>query len=258
MPAHTHAHTHARTVHARTHVRECVHSCLAPRVDKHTHWLTHAGTHARTHARTHAHHPRMHACLQARTHVCAFVSRTMCWSGKVGVSLLHMSGRVCLCFVSARTNKRHHCHHPGWTLGLTSLSTLLKTASSSTLSLWRGAGGGSLLAGTRWLPAQGTKCPLLYRYLTHTYCSLARLPPTHPFVSAPILQLHFQVRWLPRLPPPRVLLPHTRRMDGFCNQNADQLGSLARLSFPAVYVGVVQLCSLAGLCFPVVYVGVVE
>jgi len=76
-------------------------------------------------------------------------------------------------------------------------------------------------------------------------------------------------------------------MDGFCNQNADQLGSLAGLSFPAVYVGVVectpaslspassflthtrrmdgfcnhhadQLGSLAGLSFPVVYVGVVE
>ncbi len=29
-------------------------------------------------------------------------------------------------------------------------------------------------------------------------------------------------------------------MDGFCNQNADQLGSLAGLSFPAVYVGVVE------------------
>ncbi len=78
----------------------------------------------------------------------------------------------------------------------------------------------------------------------------------------------------------------TRRMDGFCNQNADQLGSLAGLSFPAVYVDVVEcapaflppassslththrmdgLCnqndllgSLAGLSFPVVYVDVVE
>ena len=29
-------------------------------------------------------------------------------------------------------------------------------------------------------------------------------------------------------------------MDGFCNQNPDQLGSLARLSFPVVYVGVVE------------------
>jgi hypothetical protein len=57
---------------------------------------------------------------------------------------------------------------------------------------------------------QRTSCPLLYRYrLTHTCCSLARLPPTHPFVGAPILQRHFQVRWRARLPPPRVLLPHT-------------------------------------------------
>jgi hypothetical protein len=137
---------------------------------------------------------------------------------------------------------------------------------------------------------RGTACPLLYRYrLTHTYCSLARLPPTHPFVGAPILQRHFQVQWRARLPPPRVLLPHTcsqdgwflqpkrrparlprrgpslltvyvgvvecapaspppassslthaRRMDGFCNQNADQLGSLAGLSLLTVYVGVVE------------------
>ena len=35
-------------------------------------------------------------------------------------------------------------------------------------------------------------------------------------------------------------LTHTRRMDGFCIKNADQLGSLAGLSFPAVYVGVVE------------------
>ena len=89
------------------------------------------------------------------------------------------------------------------------------------------------------------------------------------------------------LPPASSSLTHTRRMDGFCNQNADQLGSLAGLSFPAVYVGVVDcapaslppassslthtrrmdgfcnqnadlLGSLAGLSFPVVYVGVVE
>ena len=42
---------------------------------------------------------------------------------------------------------------------------------------------------------------------SHTHCSLARLPPTHPFVGAPILQLHFQVQWRFRLPPPCVLLP---------------------------------------------------
>jgi hypothetical protein len=33
---------------------------------------------------------------------------------------------------------------------------------------------------------------------------------------------------------------HHRRMDGFCNQNVDQLGSLAGLSLLTVYVGVVE------------------
>ena len=89
------------------------------------------------------------------------------------------------------------------------------------------------------------------------------------------------------LSPASSSLTHTRRMDCFCNQNADQLGFLAGLSFPAVYVGVVECApaflspassslthtrrmdgfcnqnadqhgSLAGLSFPVVYVGVVE
>ena len=41
--------------------------------------------------------------------------------------------------------------------------------------------------------------------------------------------------------PPRILsLTHARRMDGFCKPNADQLASLAGLSFPAVCVGVVE------------------
>ena len=63
---------------------------------------------------------------------------------------------------------------------------------------------------------RGTACPHLFRYhLTHTYCSLARLPPTHPFVGAPILQRHFQVPWRARVPPPRVLLPHTCTQDGW-------------------------------------------
>jgi len=37
--------------------------------------------------------------------------------------------------------------------------------------------------------------------LIHAYCSLARLPPTHPFVGAPILQRHFQVARPPASPP---------------------------------------------------------
>ena len=89
------------------------------------------------------------------------------------------------------------------------------------------------------------------------------------------------------LPPASSSLTHARRMDGFCNQNADQLGSLAGLSLLTVYVGVVecapaslspesssltharrmdgfcnqnadQLGSLAGLSLLTVYVDVVE
>jgi hypothetical protein len=46
-----------------------------------------------------------------------------------------------------------------------------------------------------------------------------------------------------RLSPPRVLLPHTYKQDGwssFCNQNANQFGSLAGLSLLTVHVGVVE------------------
>jgi hypothetical protein len=51
----------------------------------------------------------------------------------------------------------------------------------------------------------------------HTHILLARSPaPYSPFrVGAPILQRHFQVRWRARLPPPRVLLPHTCTQDGW-------------------------------------------
>jgi hypothetical protein len=89
------------------------------------------------------------------------------------------------------------------------------------------------------------------------------------------------------LPPASSSLTHARRMDGFCNQNADQLGYLAGPSLLTVYVGVVecapaslspasssltharrmdgfsnqnvdQICSLAGPSLLTVYVGVVE
>jgi hypothetical protein len=45
---------------------------------------------------------------------------------------------------------------------------------------------------------------------------------------------------LASLPPASSSLTHARRMDGFCNQNADQLGYLAGLSLLTVYVGVVE------------------
>jgi hypothetical protein len=42
------------------------------------------------------------------------------------------------------------------------------------------------------------------------------------------------------LPSASSSLTHARKMDGFCNQNSDQLGSLAGLSLLTVYVGVVE------------------
>jgi hypothetical protein len=81
---------------------------------------------------------------------------------------------------------------------------------------------------------RGTACPHLYRYrLTHTYWSLARLPPTHPFVGAPILQRHFQVQWRARLPPPRVLLPHTCTQDGWFLQPKRRPPRLPRRTVPS-------------------------
>jgi len=81
---------------------------------------------------------------------------------------------------------------------------------------------------------RGTACSHLYRYrLTHTYCSLARLPPTHPFVGAPILQPHFQVPWRARLPPPRVLLPHKCTQDGWFLQPKRRQARLPRRTVPS-------------------------
>ncbi len=40
-------------------------------------------------------------------------------------------------------------------------------------------------------------------------------------------------------------LTHASRMDGFCNENADQLGSLAGPPLLTVYVGVVEYASVS-------------
>ena len=74
----------------------------------------------------------------------------------------------------------------------------------------------------------------------------AAVEPVH-FMSMPraaagsAVQRHFQVHSAPAsLPPASSSLTHARRMDVFCNHNADQLGSLAGLSLQTVYVGVVE------------------
>jgi hypothetical protein len=206
------------------------------------------------------------------------------------------------------------------------------------LPLWRGAGAGGVLAGTRRPSAAGDGVPPSLQIPPHTHILLARSPaPYSPFrrrahsptaFSGPMARpppspprpppSHMHAGWMvsatktptssaplprrtvpsncicrcsimrARLSPPRVSsLTHARRMDGFCNQDADQLGSLAGPCLLTVYVGVVecapaslppassslthrrrmdgfcnqdadQLGSLAGPCLLTVYVGVVS
>ncbi len=91
-----------------------------------------------------------------------------------------------------------------------------------------------------------TACPLLCRYrLIHTFCSLARLPPTVYLLTLssarPFSNGIFRSDSAPAsLHTSSSSLTHTLRMSGFCNQNADQLGSLAGLCFLTVYVGAVE------------------
>jgi hypothetical protein len=122
----------------------------------------------------------------------------------------------------------------------------------------------------------------------HTHILLARSPAPYSTLSSARPFSIFRSNGAPAsLPPASSSLTHARRMDGFCNQNAYQFGSLAGLSLLTVYVGVVecapaslppasssltharrmdgfcnqnanQFGSLAGLSLLTVYVGVVE
>ena len=106
----------------------------------------------------------------------------------------------------------------------------------------QGAGDGGLLAGTRRRPAAEDGVPPSLQIPPHTHILLARSPaPYSPFrrrAHSPTAFSGPMAR--PPLSPARPPPSHTRRMDGFCNQNADQLGPLAGLSCPVVYVGVVE------------------
>jgi hypothetical protein len=144
------------------------------------------------------------------------------------------------------------------------------------------------MAGTRQPSATGDGVTPSLQILPHRHMLLARSPaPYSPFRQRPHSPTAFSGPWPASLPPASSSLTHAHRMDGFCNQNAYQLGSLAGLSLLTVYVGVVeyapdslppasssltharrmdgfnqpnayQLGSLAGLSLLTVYVGVVE
>jgi hypothetical protein len=94
----------------------------------------------------------------------------------------------------------------------------------------------------------GRRAPISTDTASHTHtarslaCPLLTLSSARPFSNG-----IFRSNGAPAsLPPASSSLTHAHRMDGFCNQNADQLGSLAGPSLLTVYVGVVE-CAPASL-----------
>jgi hypothetical protein len=88
----------------------------------------------------------------------------------------------------------------------------------------------------------GRRAPFSTDTVSHTHttrslaCPLLTLSSARPFSNG-----IFRSNGTPAsLLPASSSLTHTRRMDGFYNQNADQLGSLAGPSLLTVYVGVVE------------------
>jgi hypothetical protein len=90
----------------------------------------------------------------------------------------------------------------------------------------------------------GRRAPFSTDTVSHTHtarslaCPLLTLSSARPFSNGIFRSNGASAS----LPPASSSLTHARRMDGFCNPNADQLGSLAGLSLLSlltVYVGVV-------------------
>jgi hypothetical protein len=86
----------------------------------------------------------------------------------------------------------------------------------------------------------GRRAPISTDTASHTHthtvrslaCPLLTLSSARPFSNG-----IFRSNGAPAsLPPASSSLTHARRMDGFCNQNADKLGSLAGQSLLTVYV----------------------
>jgi hypothetical protein len=94
----------------------------------------------------------------------------------------------------------------------------------------------------------GRRAPISTDTASHTHtarslaCPLLTLSSARPFSNG-----IFRSNGAPAsLPPASYSLTRARRMDDFCNQNADKLGSLAGPSLLTVYVGVVE-CAPASL-----------
>jgi hypothetical protein len=114
----------------------------------------------------------------------------------------------------------------------------------------------------------GRRAPFSTDKASHTHTARSLACPLLTLSSArPFSNCIFRSNGAPAsLPPASSSLTHARRMDGFCNQNASQLGSLecASASLPPVSSSLTHarrmdgFGSLAGPSLLTVYVGVVE
>jgi hypothetical protein len=88
----------------------------------------------------------------------------------------------------------------------------------------------------------GRRAPISTDTASHTHTARSLACPLLTLSSAcPFSNCIFRSNGAPAsLPPSSSSLTHARRMDGFCNQNADQLGYLAGPFLLTVYVGVVE------------------
>ena len=88
----------------------------------------------------------------------------------------------------------------------------------------------------------GRRAPFSTDTASHTHTARSLDCPLLTLSSArPVSNGIFRSNGAPAsLPPASSSLTQTRRMDGFCNQNADQLGSLAGPPLLTVNVGVVE------------------
>ena len=101
------------------------------------------------------------------------------------------------------------------------------------LPLWRGAGGGGVLAGIRRQSAAGDSVPPSLQIPPHTHILLARSPtPYSPFRRRAHSPTAFSGP-MARPPPFRVLLPHTCTQDGWFLQPERRPARLPRRTVPS-------------------------
>jgi len=81
--------------------------------------------------------------------------------------------------------------------------------------------------------SEGRRAPISTDTASHTHTARSLACPLLTLSSAPILQRHFQVPWRARVPPPRVLLPHTCTQDGWFLQPKRRPSRLPRRAVPS-------------------------